>query len=202
MALELGVSRAPVREALRVLGEQGMVSHQARVGCVVNGFTPKTVDDLYAVRAVLERWSSLEGVKRLTAEDLERLERYLIPLEAAWVRQDNEAFYTHAWMMREIILERAGNGVALAEIRKLRTRLHSLPLVLYEIPEHSEWSLERHRRLVAAAKRGDGEGVANIVGDILMQAGTLVRKVYEERIESGVATQQTLNPTMALSPTP
>lgn len=181
IAQELGISRAPVREALRTLGEQGMVTYLARVGCVVNGFTPKTVEDLYAVRAAIERWCIIEGAPHLTDEDVERMERYLIPMEDAWVRRDYQAFYTHAWSMREIIHARSDNAVAFAEIRKLRARLHQLPLVLHEIPEHSKWIMHRHRDIVAAAKRRDTEGIADIIVEILTVAGRYVRDAYEKR---------------------
>lgn len=184
IAQELGISRAPVREALRTLGEQGMVTYQARVGCVVNGFTPKTVEDLYAVRAAIERWCIIEGAPHLSDDDIERMERYLIPMEDAWVRRDYPAFYAHAWSMREVIHERSGNTVAFVEIRKLRARLHRLPLVLHDIPEHSQWILRRHRDIVHAARLRDTEGVADIVVEILTVAGRYVREAYERRFSS------------------
>ncbi|GAA3934370.1 GntR family transcriptional regulator [Microbacterium soli] len=186
IAQELGISRAPVREALRTLGEQGMVTYQARIGCVVNEFSPKTVEDLYAVRAAIERWCVTEGVSRLTDEDIEQMERYLIPMESAWVRRDYPAFYTHAWAMREIIHARSGNEVAVTEIRKLRSRLHQLPLVLHSIPEHSEWVLRRHQDIVTAARARDAEAVADIIVEILTAAGRYVREAYEDRFTGPV----------------
>ncbi|MGF3031613.1 GntR family transcriptional regulator [Microbacterium alcoholitolerans] len=147
----------------------------------MNGFTPKTVEDLYAVRAAIERWCIIEGAPHLTDEDVERMERFLIPMEAAWVRRDYPAFYTHAWSMREVIHARSGNAVAFTEIRKLRSRLHQLPLVLHEIPEHSEWILRRHHDIVTAAKARDTEAIADIIVDILSVAGRYVREAYERR---------------------
>lgn len=184
IAQELGISRAPVREALRTLGEQGMVTYQARVGCVVNEFTPKTVEDLYALRAVVERWCITQSVGHLTEDDLQQLSRYLIPMEAAWVRQDYASFYAHAWAMRELIYIRSGNSVAVAEARKLRAQLHQLPLVLHDIPEHSEWTLKRHRDLVVAANAADADLVADIVAEVLTTAGRRVREAYEKRFAS------------------
>jgi len=184
LAQEMGISRAPVREALRALSEQGMVTYKARVGCVVNAFTPKTVLDLYALRAAMEQWCVTVSMPHMTADDIQTLERYLVPMEVAWVSQNYSTFYTHAWAMRDVIYGRCNNSVAIEEIRKLRERLHQLPLVLHKIPEHSDWTLQKHREMVAVVKEGNASKVADIVGEILAVAGQYVSEAYEARFNS------------------
>lgn len=189
LAKELGVSRAPVREALRRLEEQGMVTHRARIGCVVNPFTPTTVGELYDLRVVIERWYASEGTRQLTDEDVEQLRRYLTPLEAAWARNDHPAFYSHAWAMREIIYGRAESALALNEIRRLRDRLHSLPLVLHDIPDHSAWVLQQHRELVDAVEARDPERVAEAIVRMLRAAGDIVTRAFERSMRTKQAPQ-------------
>lgn len=183
IAEELGVSRAPVREAMRTLGEQGMVTHLARIGSVVNEFTAKTVSDLYELRALIESWCASNAVPLLTQEEREILRRSLEPLEAAWIRKDYEAFYSHAWRMHEMLYEKTGNKLAFGEIRKLRGRLHSLPNVLHGLQEYADWVLDEHRRLVDAIEAGKSEEVGQIIGEVLHRAGSLVSGAYASRAD-------------------
>jgi DNA-binding GntR family transcriptional regulator len=52
-----GTSRAPLREALRLLGQQGLVEHLPRRGVRVTELSPRDVDELFSLREVLERFA-------------------------------------------------------------------------------------------------------------------------------------------------
>lgn len=182
IAEELGVSRAPVREALRVLSEQGMVTHVPRVGSVANPFTPQTVADVYDLRCVIERWYTAESVGYLTDTSRAQLRALLDDLGESFGRAEYPRFYEQAWKAREVLYNCHPNTLALSEIRRLRARLHNLPNVLHSLPEMAAWAHEGHRRMVEFALAGRSEEASEEIVELLVRSRDAVKAVYEARI--------------------
>ena len=78
LAEELGVSRTPVREAIRKLELEGFVVMLPRKGAYVAGISLKDIADVFEVRASLEALASGLAAERITGEELEDLERILV----------------------------------------------------------------------------------------------------------------------------
>ncbi|MER5644523.1 GntR family transcriptional regulator [Streptosporangium sp. NPDC002524] len=156
-----GISRAPLREALRSLGQQGLVEHLPRRGARVTELTRDDVDELFGLRDVLERYavetalplSGTHGMTALTvlAEALEGM--------ASAVRLDDPLSENEAHRRFHVAL------VALAGHRQLLMAYEPviLKLQLYmaanlrreaEQRAPSE-GVERHRRLFEAIASGD-----------------------------------------------
>jgi len=73
LAEMLGISRTPIREALRQLENEGFVEIVPRKGAVVKELTLKDIDDLYAIRANLEGLAAKQATENITDKDIEKL---------------------------------------------------------------------------------------------------------------------------------
>lgn len=73
LAKNLGISRTPIREALRQLEAEGFIEIVPRRGAVVKELTIKDIDDLYAIKANLEGLAARQATQNLTEEQLEIL---------------------------------------------------------------------------------------------------------------------------------
>lgn len=89
IATEMGVSRAPVREALSALEREGLVTNVPRRGCFVVDFTERDIDEIYSMRLLLETGALERGVERITQEDLHNLQNLIDDLREACI-QGNE----------------------------------------------------------------------------------------------------------------
>lgn len=92
LAEDYGVSRIPVREALRLLEGEGLVALQVHRGAIVTAHSPEQIEELFDLRAMLERDLVERAVARATAQDVARAEEVLRRVEAAYAEKA-----THAW---------------------------------------------------------------------------------------------------------
>ncbi len=88
IAQELGVSRTPVREALRQLELEGLVSIVPNKGAYVTGITEKDMRDIYTARSLLEGRCTRWAAEHMTAEQIEKLEENL-ELSEFYVQREN-----------------------------------------------------------------------------------------------------------------
>ena len=78
LADELGVSRTPVREAIRKLELEGLVVMVPRRGAYVAGISMRDIHEVFQVRGALEALAASLAAERITAEELEEMERQLV----------------------------------------------------------------------------------------------------------------------------
>jgi DNA-binding GntR family transcriptional regulator len=90
LARELRVSRGPVREALALLGQEGIVISVPRHGKFVQEFTPRLVDEIYSLRLVLEPYAVSRVIANLNDPARDRLEAALVAIAQA--AGDNDAY--------------------------------------------------------------------------------------------------------------
>jgi DNA-binding GntR family transcriptional regulator len=92
LAHRLGVSVMPVREALRILEAEGLVSFTPRIGARVAEVDEEDVEELYLVRAALEGLAARLAVRNMTETDLQALHEAFDEMAAALARADFAAF--------------------------------------------------------------------------------------------------------------
>jgi DNA-binding GntR family transcriptional regulator len=84
IAEQLGVSRAPVREALAALEREGIVVHVPRRGYFVVDFTDKDIEEIYSLRLMLELGALRRAETRISPEDIDGMQQILFDWEKAY----------------------------------------------------------------------------------------------------------------------
>ena len=114
LAKQLGVSRAPLREALRALEKEGLVSHVPYKGTVVTPLTRQSVDELQSLRRVLEVFAVEQWINRASESDIDGLDDIVDDMERA-------ARTTDIARMNEIDIEFHSRVIELSGHHLLRT---------------------------------------------------------------------------------
>ena len=81
LAEQMGISRAPIREAMKELIMNGLVDYRPQVGNFIPVFSPKQIIDSYTTRGVLEGYAIMNACDRFSAEDIEKLENLVEQME-------------------------------------------------------------------------------------------------------------------------
>lgn len=152
LADEFNVSRLPVREALRMLRQEGIVSERANSrGIIVSSLTPEQVADLFDVRLALEVLASELAAARATREELAHLNSLLDSAQNCLAA--GSLFEAHAAnnQFHDAITTIARNEFLRSALEPLQGRMHWLFRHATDLPE----LIREHRRLFEAIASGD-----------------------------------------------
>jgi DNA-binding GntR family transcriptional regulator len=151
LAQELGVSRVPVREAIRTLTAEGFVVASSPRRVVVKELTPKDVDELFELREALEVFAAGLAAERATPQGLLELEQLLAQAARATGERAAETITELNTRFHDRILALADNQLLAAALEPLEGRLRWLT----RQNDHWDELLDEHRRLLAAIASGD-----------------------------------------------
>lgn len=179
LAKALGVSRTPVRVALRILAAESLVELQPHRGTVVSELSVNELSDVYFVRMVLEGTAVRLAAAKMTDDRIVTLESILAEMDRTedpdqWMRLNNHFHST---------IYRAASGPRMLFIIEY-VRNISTPYirVFIESAEHKASSAQEHRRILDACKARDAdaaeaetrkhlEAVARASAGVIMSAG-------------------------------
>ena len=154
IADEFGISRTPLREALKVLAAEGLVTMKVRRGAYVTEMSEKDLRDVYHLLSLLESDAAGVVASRLQDAELAQLQALHAELEAAG--QDREQFFAVNERFHLLLLELADNrwrSQVVADLRKvMKLNRHNSLLKRGRIED----SLQEHRQIMAALQARDG----------------------------------------------
>lgn len=157
LAEHYGISRTPLREALKVLASEGLVTLKPRRGCYVTEISERDLDDIFSVIRLLEGQCARDAAARATDADRAELERIHAQLEAAARKNDINGFFEANQAFHRALQDIADNRWLLQVIEDLRkviklSRHHSL-----FSEGRLEQSLSEHRAILGALLARDPE---------------------------------------------
>ena len=152
---ELGVSRTPVREALRQLELEGLVTIIPNKGAYVVGISQKDIRDIYEIRSRLEGLCAGWAAEHITGEQLDELEENIYLSDFHSRKENFEQVLELDNRFHEILYTASGSRElrhVLLDFHHYVERVRKLTLAVQERAINSN---EEHRRIVEALKRRD-----------------------------------------------
>ena len=176
---ELGVSRGPIREALRQLEQEGMVEYTRNVGCSVREITIQDVYETYLLRSNYEMIAVRLYEAQFTDEEIARMEEALELMKNLTIEIYSK-IVSYGCMLHEVIIEKAG----LARLKKAWQDQEYGEIISCNAGfVDKQTVLERqypiHRELVDICKTRDVEAICNAISDHYML--TIKRLKNEEQ---------------------
>ena len=165
IADELGVSRTPVREALKQLELEDLVSSHPNRGVVVKGFSSEDLQDVSTIRHLLEGQAAYWAAQRVTDEQLHELKDVVELMEFYTAKGDIAHLVALDTRFHELIYEASGSRT----IRHILASLHHSSLTL---PDRAPNSLAEHLRIYRAIEKKDApEAKAQMEAHVAIAAG-------------------------------
>lgn len=176
IADRFSVSRMPVREALRTLEAEGLVTFYPHRGVVVNALSPAEIEEVYNIRIALESMAVSLAVPRLTPLTIGELEGILGEMER--VRHDRLTWASLNHRFHTRLYSASGQARLCAIIDTLRNTVQPRVVGNVSHPDRAARAAEEHRELLELCRRGDVAGAERVVRhhlrnvcDALIQTG-------------------------------
>ncbi|MDA8210647.1 MAG: GntR family transcriptional regulator [Clostridia bacterium] len=150
LADEMGVSRTPVREAIRKLELEGFVVMIPRKGAYVAGISLKDIADVFEIRAALESLAAALAAERITEDELEALERSLVKVAECTEANDLDSLITVDTDFHDILYKASRNDRLVQIVSNLREQIQRFRMTSLSHPGRMKDALEEHRKLVEA----------------------------------------------------
>jgi DNA-binding GntR family transcriptional regulator len=160
LADQLGVSRTPVREALIKLAQQGMVRFERNRGVRVLLTSLHDLEEVFALRLLLEPPAVQRAVTRLDAAHRRQLRRMFVQMEKAAKADDEFTMLEHDRRFHRALLEVAGNTRLASFVDGLRDMVLRRGVSTARESRSLDDIVAEHREILELAEAGDAEGAA------------------------------------------
>ena len=185
LADEMGVSRTPVREAIRMLELEGLVVMVPRKGAYVAGVSMKDIHEVYEVRSALEMLAVTLAAERITEEELDALERQVLRESEEEQADDGDLdsiIYIDS-SFHDIIYQAAHNQRLVQFINILQEQLQRFRAASLSKPGRSKTALEEHKKIVEALSERNGDLASKLARDHIENAENAMISQMEEKGE-------------------
>jgi DNA-binding GntR family transcriptional regulator len=181
LAEQLGVSRTPIREALRKLASEGLVSFSPYKGASVAEFSSSELEDIYHIRIALEGYCASLAVSRITDEQIEQLEALFVKMKEEYRRQDrlqllaaNREFYAilYAIPNQPCFYELTMRYLDMADVYR------RMALAQERYFEHI---IDGHEEFMGAIRQRDPQALEHLLRAQMSEIHAMLQEVIQER---------------------
>ncbi len=180
LAEQYGVSRTPVREALRQLESDGYIKVVPRKGIMVAPLSTLDVKEYYDIKGLLESYAAQMAAENMSDSALDRLETINLELAEAAERGDGKAYSGLCREFHRLFLREGGNlrlVEMLSQMEQKFNRLHFSELML---SGRLKSGVEQHKALLTAFRQRDGQQAAQVMKQAIMIFSSQMLEQLEE----------------------
>ena len=155
LANKLGVSRTPIREAIRKLELEGLVTMVPRRGAQVAQITEKSLSDVLEVRRALDELAVELACLRITDEEKEKLKEACADFEKAVVTRDIRAIAKADVVFHDIIFQSTGNERLSQLVNNLAEQMYRYRYEYIKDDKRHDVLVNEHRKIYDSILQGD-----------------------------------------------
>ena len=179
LAKKLGVSRTPVREALRQLEQEGLVEIYPNRGAYVKGITYKDVEDIFRIRARLEGLCAEMAVSSITHEQLDKLDEIILLSKFYEEKKDMEHLLKMDSQFHEVLFESCGSKMLEHQLKDYHQYVQKARLRSLKRQERAKKSTQEHEEILLAIKDKDAKRADELATRHILNAIANIRLEHE-----------------------
>ncbi|MCC1494622.1 GntR family transcriptional regulator [Cognatishimia sp. F0-27] len=163
-----GVSRTPLREALKVLASEGFVVLQANRGARVAQITREELENTFPVIAVLEQLVGEIACERLDTEELAWIEQRHAAMVAAFRARDRKAYFQANQDIHQALLRGTRNDILEGHHKLLAARVRRARFMANLSDERWTQAIEEHETMMERLRARDAQGLGAVMKQHMM----------------------------------
>ena len=176
----MGISKTPLREALRVLSVEGLIRLVPNRGAFVTKPTFEEIAEMFDVMSLLEGYCARAACEKMTPKDFTRLEKLHAKLEDNFERRDQEEYIRFNNRYHSLVQEIAGNRTLNQIVDGLRKKILLYRFQSLNLPARFECSIREHRNLLDAFRKRDQSRAEFLMRDHLHNQSQALETLVEQ----------------------
>jgi DNA-binding GntR family transcriptional regulator len=186
IAARLGVSRTPIREALKVLAAEGLVEMQPLRGAIVRGFSAKDAQDMLRVIALLEEFAGREACGA-PAADIAAVQALHERMREHHRRRERQPYFALNQQIHQAIVALARNETLSAMHAQLGQRMRRIRYVGNSEPANWDAAMAEHEAMMQALAARDADAMAAAMRAHLLNTWPRIEQVAQRGAAVGDA---------------
>lgn len=173
----LGISRTPIREALRLLEMEGFIEIIPRRGAIVTTLTEKDIDDIFVIKMKLEPLASMLAVKHLDKSDMDKMRDLVRKMDSSSSKAVSQMINWN-YDFHRIFIYKCGNERLIKMLEGLQQQFKRATVYSFSIEGRTMEVREEHAELLEAFESGDEKVVEKLVEKHVYNGWQFIRKQY------------------------
>ena len=184
IAKEYRVSRIPVREALRQLEAEGLISIVQHRGAVVRALSPDDVEELFTIRALLEPELLKLSIPHLTEKDFADADKILRTYVSELKHADHVGAWGQLnWEFHSVLYSRSNRPYFMSVLRIINNNGERYTRLLLFLTRGMDRANKEHRKLLDLSRQRDVPAACELLRHHILDAGRSLKELLQQRRE-------------------
>ena len=181
LASKLGVSRTPIREAIRMLEQEGLAITIPRKGAIVAGMTEKDMQDVLEIREALEELSVQVACDKITEEEIAELQKNMKNFEHSLKSGDLKKMAQADVEFHDVIYRATDNPKLISMLNNLREQMYRYRVEYLKNPQNHEQLLKEHEAIYKGIVEKDKDAVTEMIRKHISNQVAVVKHMIREQ---------------------
>ncbi|OPY71385.1 MAG: putative HTH-type transcriptional regulator YdfH [Syntrophorhabdus sp. PtaU1.Bin050] len=181
LAVEMGTSRTPVREAIQKLEKEGLIHRLPRGGFAVNVVTDEDIEEVFGIRSVLEGYAAYLATMRATDDDLRLMEDIVSKQEGCLDQAETDEIVRLNTEFHDILYKSAQSKKLYTIINDLRDLIYRYRILILRYEGMASIAIQDHKDMITQMKARNAKQVEKLVRKHIVRGmGLIKRKMRQE----------------------
>ncbi|WP_257985450.1 GntR family transcriptional regulator [Bacillus sp. V5-8f] len=150
IANELGVSKTPLRDALQLLQQDGLIEVKSRSGTFVSTPNQKDIEEIFEVRKALERQAIKLAMPNISHQYLETIYATALDVDKEIIKGDYQSFFQFDRHFHKSLVLHSKNGRLIKMMESLEAQITWIGVMVAKTPERPRRANEKHKDILNA----------------------------------------------------
>lgn len=174
LAERFGISRTPLREAIKILATEGLLELLPNRGARVARFSETEIDETLVVIAALEATAGELACRHVTGDEVEAIAALNARMAEAYATRDIAGYFDLNQLIHQAIMRASRNATLEAVYGTLSGRIQRARFAAHKTPEQWEEAMRDHDRMVELLRARDGEALGRLLREHVLSKKAVI----------------------------
>lgn len=173
-----GISRTPLREAIKILATEGLLELLPNRGARVGSVSQQEIEEMVEVVAGLEATAAELACRTITDPEVDAIDAKTIVMVKAYQRSDDAGYFRLNREIHEALMQAARNATLSGIYGNLSSRIQRMRYTAHKTPEQWKRAVDEHVRMVELLRARDGEALSRLMRDHIRGKKAVISAAY------------------------